>query len=69
MSIKPPLPGGFLCMPRCENVPDRNPGWKKVSCPACGDPCWQRPDDEAVAQLLGLEQIVCTTCALKKMGG
>lgn len=53
MKIEPRKPndrGGWLCMPRLENCPEGKPGWEKVNCPVCGDPCWKRPEDAGVIE-------------------
>lgn len=68
MKIEPRKPsdrGGFLYMPRCENVPVGRPGWTKTACPICGAPCWKRPEDDVTIQLCRLDGAACTTCALK----
>lgn len=53
-------------MPRLENCPEGKPGWEKVNCPVCGDPCWKRPEDAGVIEKSKLDGAACTLCALKK---
>ena len=68
MKIEPRKPsdrGGWLCMPRLENCPEGKPGWEKVNCPVCGDPCWKRPEDAGVIEKSKLDGAACTLCALK----
>jgi hypothetical protein len=57
--------GGYLCMPLCKNVPEGKPEWKKVSCPICGEMCWERPGQAGIIEKRKLDGAFCTECALK----
>lgn len=46
------------------NVPDPKPGWEKVDCEGCGEPCWKRPDIEPNPQP-PRTYYRCTACLLR----
>lgn len=66
MKITPwkPEDKGFVCLPMKKNVPTGHEDWKLVSCPVCGEECWE---SELAREVLkhGNMTGACTECALR----
>lgn len=59
-----PGDGGTLCMPMKKNIPVGREDWKLVTCPVCGEECWETDlHRQARAEEPGL-RAACTMCAL-----
>lgn len=55
--------GGIACLPLVKNVPKPKNNWKKITCPACGEECWET---ELAHKIISTgTKVACTMCALK----
>ncbi len=52
-------------MPLCDNVPEGEPGWKKIHCPMCGRMCWWQTQNIGVMYHSRLDGAACTECSIK----
>ena len=57
--------GGILCMPMRANITEASRAdWRMVTCPACGEECWETDQARRVMRQEPDLRALCTACAL-----
>lgn len=60
--------GGIMLLPMKKNIGDvseSHPDWKLISCPKCGQECYEYPETQRLILTQGVTAM-CTECAIKE---
>lgn len=59
-------PGSILSLPRYRNIKyPKDPTARLVSCPVCGEDCWENDDHRKLLQENPNIKAACTMCAIR----